>query len=311
MDNYIDIQNLYKVYSRGRSKFNALADINLKIGTGMFGLLGPNGAGKTTMMRILATLLKPTSGKVSIYGYDLFKNRKNIRRLLGYLPQEFGVYPHLYAQEFLDYIARLNGLKDRKARKEEVNRIMELTKLEDLKNRKVKTFSGGMVRRLGIAQALIGSPRLLIVDEPTTGLDPEERIRFRNLLSEISSQVAIILSTHIVNDISSTCNNLAIIHLGKIAYWDNPEKLLNNARGKTWILKIGHDELAHLKENVGVISMVMQPDHVEVRAVADEVNGFSAENVEPNLEDAYIYFMEIQTGTKLHEYEELYNTQAN
>jgi len=311
MDNYIDIQNLYKVYSHGRSKFTALEDINLKIGTGMFGLLGPNGAGKTTMMRILATLLKPTSGSVSIYGYDLFKNRKNIRRLLGYLPQEFGVYPYLYAQEFLDYIARLNGLKDRKTRKVEVERIMELTKLGDLKNRKVKTFSGGMVRRLGIAQALVGSPRLLIVDEPTTGLDPEERIRFRNLLSEISSQVAIILSTHIVNDISSTCSNLAIIHLGKIAYWDNPAKLLNNARGKTWILKIAHDELAHLKENVGVISMVMQPDHVEVRVVADEVNGFAAENVEPNLEDAYIYFMEIQTGTKLHEYEELYSTQAN
>lgn len=311
MDNYIEIQNLYKVYSQGRSKFTALEDINLKIDTGMFGLLGPNGAGKTTMMKILATLLKPTSGSVSIYGYDLFKNRKNIRRLLGYLPQEFGVYPQLYAQEFLDYIARLNGMKNRKARKAEVDRIMALTKLEDLKNRKVKTFSGGMVRRLGIAQALVGSPRLLIVDEPTTGLDPEERIRFRNLLSEISSQVAIILSTHIVNDISSTCNNLAIIHLGKIAYWDNPAKLLNNARGKTWILKIAHDELAHLKENVGVISMVMQPDHVEVRVVADEVNGFSAENVEPNLEDAYIYFMEIQTGTKLHEYEELYNTQAN
>jgi len=311
MDNYIEIQNLYKVYSQGRSKFTALEDINLKIDTGMFGLLGPNGAGKTTMMRILATLLKPTSGSISIYGYDLFKNRKNIRRLLGYLPQEFGVYPQLYAQEFLDYIARLNGLKNRKARKAEVDRIMALTKLEDLKNRKVKTFSGGMVRRLGIAQALVGSPRLLIVDEPTTGLDPEERIRFRNLLSEISSQVAIILSTHIVNDISSTCNNLAIIHLGKIAYWDNPAKLLNNARGKTWILKIAHDELAHLKENVGVISMVMQPDHVEVRVVADEVNGFAAENVEPNLEDAYIYFMEIQTGTKLHEYEELYNTQAN
>lgn len=305
MEDNISIKGLSKIYGKGRSKFYALNDINITIGKGMFGLLGPNGAGKTTMMKILATLLKPSEGKISIFGYDLKKDRKHIRRLLGYLPQEFGVYDTLYANEFLDYIARLNGIRDRKKRKTAVEEMLELTNLQNYTDRKVKTFSGGMVRRLGIAQALIGSPELLIVDEPTTGLDPEERIRFRNLLSEISSKVTIILSTHIVNDISSTCQNLTILNLGKIVYTENPENLLKNARGKTWILKIRHDELSNLKENVSVVSMIMQPDHVAVRVVAEEVNGFTAEQVEPNLEDAYIYFMEIQTGTKLHEYEEL------
>lgn len=305
MEDNISIEGLSKIYGKGRSKVYALNDINITIGKGMFGLLGPNGAGKTTMMKILATLLKPSAGKISIFGFDLKKDRKHIRRLLGYLPQEFGVYDTLYAGEFLDYIARLNGIKDRKKRKTAVEKMLELTNLQNYTDRKVKTFSGGMVRRLGIAQALIGSPELLIVDEPTTGLDPEERIRFRNLLSEISNNVTIILSTHIVNDISSTCQNLTILNLGKIVYTENPENLLKNARGKTWILKIRHDELSSLKENVSVVSLIMQPDHVAVRVVAEEVNGFSAEQVEPNLEDAYIYFMEIQTGTKLHEYEEL------
>lgn len=306
MDDTITIRNLSKTYGKGRSKFTALNDINLSIGKGMFGLLGPNGAGKTTMMKILATLLKPSSGSVSVFGHDLKKDRKHIRRILGYLPQEFGAYAKLYPNEFLDYIARLNGIRDRKKRSNAVDQIMNLTNLVDLTDRKIHTFSGGMVRRLGIAQALIGTPKLLIVDEPTTGLDPEERIRFRNLLSEISRQVSIILSTHIVNDISSTCNNLAILNLGNIVFEDHPEKLLAQAQDKTWILKIGHEELSSVKESISIISLIMQTDHVEVRVVADEVSGFDAEQVEPNLEDAYIYFMEILSGTKLHEFEELH-----
>lgn len=306
MDDTITIRNLSKTYGKGRSKFTALNDINLSIGKGMFGLLGPNGAGKTTMMKILATLLKPSTGSVSVFGYDLKKDRKHIRRILGYLPQEFGAYAKLYPNEFLDYIARLNGIRDRKKRSNAVDQIMNLTNLKDLTDRKIHTFSGGMVRRLGIAQALIGTPKLLIVDEPTAGLDPEERIRFRNLLSEISSQVSIILSTHIVNDISSTCNNLAILNLGSIVFEDHPEKLLAQARDKTWILKIGHEELSSVKESISIISLIMQTDHVEVRVVADEVSGFDAEQVEPSLEDAYIYFMEILSGTKLHEFEELH-----
>lgn len=306
MDDTITIRNLSKTYGKGRSKFTALNDINLSIGKGMFGLLGPNGAGKTTMMKILATLLKPSTGSVSVFGYDLKKDRKHIRRILGYLPQEFGAYAKLYPNEFLDYIARLNGIRDRKKRSNAVDQIMNLTNLMDLTDRKIHTFSGGMVRRLGIAQALIGTPKLLIVDEPTTGLDPEERIRFRNLLSEISSKVSIILSTHIVNDISSTCNNLAILNLGNIVFEDHPEKLLAQAQDKTWILKIEHEELSSVKESISIISLIMQTDHVEVRVVADEVSGFDAEQVEPSLEDAYIYFMEILSGTKLHEFEELH-----
>ena len=310
MRDSIEIQGLTKTYGYGSKKFTALDTVTLTIGKGMFGLLGPNGAGKTTMMKILATLLKPSAGKVSVYGYDLLKNRKEIRSFLGYLPQEFGVYPSLYTYEFLDYIARLNGLRKRKQRREAVEKTLSITNLQDLRERKIRTLSGGMVRRLGIAQALVGSPQLLIVDEPTSGLDPEERIRFRNLLTEISSSVTIIMSTHIVNDISSSCSNLALLHLGKIVYWGNPSKLLDNARGKVWILKIKSEELGRLKENVSVISMVMQPASIEVRAVAESIPanaGCDAVSVEPTLEDAYIYFMEKLTGLKLHEYEELYN----
>ncbi len=307
MDTYIEIKNLNQIYKRRRSKFTALNDINLSIGKGMFGLLGPNGAGKTTMMKILATLQKPTSGKISIYDYDLFKKRKQIRGMLGYLPQEFGVYSNLTAEEFLDYIASLNGLKERKKRRSEVNRLLSVTNLEEVKERRVKTFSGGMVRRLGIAQALIASPKLLIVDEPTTGLDPEERIRFRNLLSEISSDITIILSTHIVNDISSTCNDLAILNEGNIVYRGSPSKFIKKAEGKTWILKTSEEKLDSLKENISIISMIVQHDHIQVRVVADEINGLPAEQTEPNLEDAYIYFMEVITGVKLHEDEQLIN----
>ncbi len=308
MEHCIEIKNLSKIYRRGKSKFAALSDVNLDIGTGMFGLLGPNGAGKSTAMSILATLAKPTTGDIKIYGYDLQKNRKEIRMLLGFLPQEFGVYPNLDAEEFLDYIGQLKGLKERKNRKKEIDYILELTNLSHLRDRRIKTFSGGMIRRLGIAQALLGSPKLLIVDEPTTGLDPEERIRFRNLLAEISSDVTIILSTHIVNDISSTCNSLAVLNLGKIVYHGHPADIIKNAVGKTFLLRTNEKELATLKENVSVISMIMQPDHIQARVVADDVNGLHAEPVDPNLEDAYIYFMEVQTGVKLHEDEALYQS---
>lgn len=305
MENCVEIKNLSQVYKRRRSKFTALNNVSLSIGKGMFGLLGPNGAGKSTMMRILATLQMPTDGSVTVYGSDLFKKRKNIRNILGYLPQEFGVYSNLSAEEFLDYIANLNGLKDKKKRTKEVERLLEMTNLLELRDRRVKTFSGGMVRRLGIAQALIASPKLLIVDEPTTGLDPEERIRFRNLLSEISSEITIILSTHIVNDISSTCNDLAILNNGNIAYNGSPSEFIKKAEGKTWLLRTTESELEKLKQNISIISMIVQHDHVQVRIVADEVNGLPVEPADPNLEDAYIYFMEVLTGVKLHEDEQL------
>ncbi len=307
METTVKIRNLSKIYKRKGKSFAALKDVDIDMETGMFGLLGPNGAGKSTAMSILSTLLKPTTGDVSIYGYDLQKNRKQIRHLLGFLPQEFGVFPTLYAEEFLDYIARLKGINSKKKRTEEIDRILDITNLTEVRDRRARTFSGGMIRRLGIAQALIGSPKLLIVDEPTTGLDPEERIRFRNLLAEISQDVTIILSTHIVNDISSTCSNLAILNLGNIVYKGHPANILKNAEGKTFIMRTSESELAKIKEDISVISMVVHPSYIEARVVSDNINGLEVEPVVPNLEDAYIYFMEIQTGVKLHEDESLYS----
>ena len=202
----ISIENLNKVYGNG---YKALDDVNLHITPGMYGLLGPNGAGKSSLMRILVTLAKPTSGRVTIDGYDLQKNRREIRSILGYLPQDFRFFAQLRTWEFLDYSARLAGISSGKARNAAVEELLEKVGLFDVRNRMAGKLSGGMKRRLGIAQALIGDPRILIIDEPTTGLDPEERIRFRNILSDLTQkkEVIILLSTHIVGDISSTCNN--------------------------------------------------------------------------------------------------------
>src|SRR5215831_15608576 len=210
----ITMAGLRKVY---RGKVEALRGVDLEIGPGMFGLLGPNGAGKTTLMRILAGILLPTGGTVTVGGHDLRteSGRKAVKRLLGYLPQELGVYPDLSAREFLDYIAILKGLDDSKARKARVSALLQTVGLADVADRKLKTFSGGMKRRAGIAQALLNDPRLLIVDEPTAGLDPEERIRFRNLLAELGGDRTVLLSTHIVEDIAQTSRDLAVMHLGE------------------------------------------------------------------------------------------------
>ena len=206
----IHIDHLSKVYNKD---FYALKDISLKIGNGMFGLLGPNGAGKSTLMRILVTLMKPTSGKVTVNGKNIHKHRKEIRQMIGYLPQDFRFFSKLKTWEFLDYSAALSGLTTNKERKEAVDQMLEEVGLFDARDRQAGKLSGGMKRRLGIAQALINDPKLIVVDEPTTGLDPDERIRFRNLLSKISGEERIIiLSTHIVADISSTCNQMALLN---------------------------------------------------------------------------------------------------
>lgn len=228
----ISIEHLSKMYP---NRTHALNDLTLSIESGMFGLLGPNGAGKTTLMRILATLLEPTSGTVSIGCYNLRKNRAEIRALIGYLPQELEVFPKLKTREFLDYNARLAGLMNYAERKRVVNELLERVRLSEERDRLCNDHSGGMKRRLGIAQALIGSPRLLVVDEPTAGLDPEERLRFRSLLSELGDgDVTIILSTHIVGDISSSCGDMAMLHRGEIVYCGAPQGLLEKARGHTW-----------------------------------------------------------------------------
>lgn len=286
----IIIENLNKVYRNGNY---AIKDLNLEIPNGMFGLLGPNGAGKSTLMRILVTLMKPSSGKVSINGLDLLKNRRQIRSMLGYLPQDFSFFSKLKTYEFLDYAARLAGMKNSASRKTAVDKMLEEVGLYETRDRNANKLSGGMKRRLGIAQALINDPKVIIVDEPTTGLDPEERIRFRNLLSNISTQdVTIILSTHIVGDISSTCDNMALLNKGELAFTGSPEQLVNQARGNVWVINATQTEYMEINEKYPVISTIPTEGGWEVQVVSPEINGYYGKQIEPNLEHAYVHFME-------------------
>ncbi|MDR0973568.1 MAG: ABC transporter ATP-binding protein [Prevotellaceae bacterium] len=286
----ITIRGLNKIYPNGN---HALKDINLEIPTGMFGLLGPNGAGKSTLMRILTALLEPSSGSVDVFGYDLTADRKQVRAILGYLPQDFRFFAKYKTYEFLDYAARLSGMNNRKERKQAVDSMLESVGLFDVRERYANRLSGGMKRRLGIAQALIHKPKVIIVDEPTTGLDPEERIRFRNLLSEVAEQgVTIILSTHIVGDISSSCRTMALMNRGQVAFYGSPEEMLKRTEGKVWRLKLRTDELDIVNRRYPVISTIPSGIGWEVQVVADDVAGFDAEPFPPNLEHAYVYFME-------------------
>jgi ABC-2 type transport system ATP-binding protein len=286
----IKIENLNKIYQGGNW---ALKDINLEIPNGMFGLLGPNGAGKSSLMRILVTLMKPSSGKVTIDGHDLMKNRREIRSMLGYLPQDFRFFAKLKTWEFLDYTARLAGMKNKSIRNDAVDRMLEEVGLFEARDRNANKLSGGMKRRLGIAQALINDPKIIIVDEPTTGLDPEERIRFRNLLSHISSRdVIIILSTHIVGDISSTCENVALLNRGKLAYSGSPEGLIRQAEGHVWLIQATEKEYLEINDKFPVISTIPTDNGWELQVVSDNINGYYGHPIEPNLEHAYVYFME-------------------
>lgn len=279
-----------KIYPNGN---RALRNIDLTIENGIFGLLGPNGAGKTTLMRILVTLLKPTSGQVSINNLDLQKNRKEIRSMLGYLPQDFTVFTKLKTWEFLDYIASLSGLKNSKTRADAVDNLLESVGLFDVRDRMAQKLSGGMKRRLGIAQALIGEPKIVVVDEPTTGLDPEERLRFRNLLSEMSrKEIIVILSTHIVGDISSSCQNMALIYKGEADYTGSPQELIERAQGHVWKITADDSQLARIKERFPVISTIPSEFGYEVRVIADNPKDFKCEQVDPNLEDAYVFHIE-------------------
>jgi ABC-2 type transport system ATP-binding protein len=290
----ISIEHLSKVYPHNTQ---ALKDLTLSIEGGMFGLLGPNGAGKTTLMRILVTLMDPTAGKVSIGGLDLRKDRAAIRALLGYLPQELDVFPKLKTWEFLDYNARLAGMMNSAARKRAVNELLDRVRLAGERDRLCNDLSGGMKRRLGIAQALIGSPKLLVVDEPTAGLDPEERLRFRNLLAELGGDdVTIILSTHIVGDISSSCGDMAMLHKGEIVYRGAPEGLVAMVHGHAWTVTVPRTGLDDLKKKYPVISSVPNADGWDVQVVADRLEGYEGTPIEPNLEHAYVYFHEFLLG---------------
>lgn len=246
----IIIKNLNKIYPNGN---HALKDVNLEIPAGMFGLLGPNGAGKSTLMRILVALMEPTSGQVEICGYDLMKQRKEIRVFWGIFLRTFVFLPNIKTYEFLDYAARLSGMNHSRQRKQAVDEMLENVGLFDVRERYANKLSGGMKRRLGIAQALIHHPKVIIVDEPTTGLDPEERIRFRNLLSEVSeNDVTIILSTHIVGDISSTCNNMALMNRGQVSFNGSPQDMLKLAEGKVWRIRAAGDQLHEIDKKYPV-----------------------------------------------------------
>ena len=292
----IEIKGLNKVYRNGN---HAIKDVNMTIESGMFGLLGPNGAGKSTLMRILVTLMKPSSGEVLVNGLDLMKDRKEIRSMLGYLPQDFRFFTKLKTYEFLDYAARLAGLTNTRVRNNTVEKMLEEVGLYEARNRFANNLSGGMKRRLGIAQALIGDPKLIIVDEPTTGLDPEERIRFRNLLTRFSERdVVIILSTHIVGDISSTCTDMALMNKGVLSYKGAPENLIDMAKGNVWKISATDMEYHEIQEKYPIISSIPSDDGWEVQVVSKEINGFLGERIEPNLEHAYVNFMENELNQK-------------
>ena len=293
----IEIKELNKIYPNGN---HALKDINLEFGTGMFGLLGPNGAGKSTLMRILVTLMKPSSGLVLVDGMDIQKHRKEIRSVLGYLPQEFRFFTSLKTWEFLDYSGSLAGLRNKKERISEVDRLLDQVGLLEVRDRRANKLSGGMKRRLGIAQALIGNPRIIVVDEPTTGLDPDERIRFRNILSQLSqNDVTIILSTHIVGDISSTCQGMALLDKGDLVYSGSPENLVKHAEGHVFRLNLTPYEYEKVKEQYNVISTIPVETGWEVQVVADDVPEYNAVQLIPNIEDAYVYYMEHKLHTSI------------
>ena len=286
----IEIKNLTKTYSGG---FKALDNVDLSINEGMFGLLGPNGAGKSTLMRILVTLMKPTTGQVLVDGKDISSYRKEIRKMVGYLPQDFRFFAKLRSWEFLDYAARLAGMNSKRERGQRVDEMLESVGLFEFRNRMANKLSGGMKRRLGIAQALIANPSIIIVDEPTTGLDPEERIRFRNLLSDLGrSETIIILSTHIVGDISSTCNQMALLNEGKLIYHGTPDQLVEEAKGFVWRAEISQEKYEIIKRDVPIISTIPSGGGWEIQFVGEKPVDIQAVQLDPNLEHAYVHFMD-------------------
>lgn len=283
----LNIEGVGKQYTRSSW---GLRDISLNLRSGVLGLLGPNGAGKSTLMRILATITRPTTGKVSWNGKDIAKSPDELRAVLGYLPQDFGIYPHLTPVEFLDYLAAIKGL-DSRAAHNRIEELLQLVNLTEVRNRPLGGFSGGMKQRVGIAQALLNDPRLLIVDEPTAGLDPEERARFRNLLSDLSSERIVILSTHIVSDVEATATMIALISNGRLLRYTAPETLLKELQDRVWEWVVQSTDLVALQGRYRFSSQVRRTDGVHVRAVAETRPTLEAQSVEPNLEDVYLNAM--------------------
>ena len=281
------IEGVSKLY---QGKVWGLREFSLTLEPGILGLVGPNGAGKSTLMRILATITKPTEGKVTWNGLDVVQSPDGLRAVLGYLPQDFGVYPNLNAVEFLQYMAAIKGLDGRAAR-ERIDELLQVVNLVDARERPLGGYSGGMRQRVGIAQALLNDPQLLIVDEPTAGLDPEERVRFRNLLSDLSGERIVILSTHIVSDVEASATQIALIRQGRLIRSETPEALLRGVEGKVWEWTVPSTELTALRERHVISGTIRHSDGMHVRAVADARPALRAQAVPPRLEDAYLYFV--------------------
>ncbi|PRY14387.1 ABC-type multidrug transport system ATPase subunit [Pontibacter ummariensis] len=284
----LEIKNISKTYPNG---IQALKDVTLSIPNGMYGLLGPNGAGKSTLMRILATLQEPDKGSIHLGELDIVRQKEEVRQTLGYLPQEFGLYPRASAEELLDHFAVLKGITNRASRKEVVAGLLRQTNLWDKRKQRLGGYSGGMRQRFGVAVALLGNPKLLIVDEPTAGLDPAERVRFLNLLSELGERSVVILSTHIVEDVSELCTNMAIINKGEILLEAQPLQAMAALKGRIWRKLIERNTLPYLEQVHQVISTKLLSGRTMVHIYSEEVPGKGFEPVEPDLEDVYFSTM--------------------
>ncbi len=288
----LTIEGVSKVY---KGKVSALRDFSLEIGPGILGLLGPNGAGKSTLMRILATITRATGGKVTWNGTDIARSPDVLRAVLGYLPQDFGVYPNLNAVEFLEYLAAAKGLDPRSGR-QRIDELLQVVNLVEVRTRPLGEYSGGMKQRIGIAQALLNDPELLIVDEPTAGLDPEERVRFRNLLSELAGDRIVILSTHIVSDVEASATSIALISQGRLVIHDSPEALLRSVEGRVWEVVVPSAQLPAVRQRYLTSSAIHRSDGVHVRLVSEASPSRSAAAASPTLEDAYLHWISNSRG---------------
>ncbi|MDP5201009.1 ABC transporter ATP-binding protein [Flavobacterium sp. DG2-3] len=282
--NSLSIKNLSKTYENGTKAIN---NLSLEITNGMFGLLGPNGAGKSTLMRTIAALQEPSSGIIEFNGINILENPMFIRENLGYLPQEFGVYPKISAYRLLDHLAILKGIVNKKERHDQILYLLQQTNLLQHKDKAVHSFSGGMRQRFGIAQALLGNPKIIIVDEPTAGLDPEERNRFNNLLSEIGESIIVILSTHIVEDVRDLCTKMAVIANGKLILEGNPNETVNSLKDKIWMKAIQKTELESHKEHFNIISSHLNSGKLNIHVYSEQRPDSGFELVSPDLNDVY------------------------
>jgi ABC-type multidrug transport system ATPase subunit len=285
---FYSLIQLIPIIGKKSIPFKALNSVSVDIGSGMFGLLGPNGAGKTTLMRIICGILEQSYGKVRINGLDRQEYHEELQGLIGYLPQEFGMYENMTAYEFLDYQAMLKNISDNQKRKERIVQVLKSVHMYERKDERISSYSGGMKQRIGIAQILLHLPRILVVDEPTAGLDPRERIRFRNLLVELSRERVVIFSTHIIEDISSSCSRVAVMNLGEVHYLGAPADMTEIAKGKVWHIHLSQNEFAEKKNDLLIVNHMRDKDRIRVRCISENSPTPDAVSVRSTLEDAYI-----------------------